>query len=172
MDESYTFLNSLPFYLYFQQHQITSSLCLSIYFSSNTSYCLHIFLSWSFFHHNRKSPQLWLQTYEAYIRLSWTCSFHGGALYLTALFPHFSYKVLGVLPRLVKGLDAISCGENINFLLPSYLYYCVTSVQVFIIYPGGEDHGQPLHRRFLPRQSTSLSIFLAAPDNVYLRLTL
>lgn len=41
-----------------------------------------------------------------------------------ALFPHFSYKVLGVLPRLVKGLDAISCGENINILLPSYLYYC------------------------------------------------
>ena len=86
-------------------------------------------------------------------------------------FPSRAKNILGVLPRLVKGLDAISCGENIYFLLPSYHYYCVTSVQVFIIHPRGEDHGQPLHRRFLPRQSTSLPIFLAAPDNVYPRPT-
>ena len=50
--------------------------------------------------------------------------------YKTVLFPHFSYKVLGVLPRLVKGLDAILCGENINFL----------PVQVFIVHPGGENY--------------------------------
>ena len=79
----------------------------------------------------------------------------------TLLFPHFSYKVIEILPRLVKGLDAISCGENINFLLLNYLYYCVTSVQVFIIHPGGENHGQPLNRRFLPQQSTFISVFPA-----------
>ena len=45
-------------------------------------------------------------------------------------FPIFSYKVLGVLPRLVKGLNAILCGKNINFL----------SVQVFIVHPGGENY--------------------------------
>ena len=54
-------------------------------------------------------------------------------------FPIFSYKVLGVLPRLVKGLDAILCGENINFL----------SVQVFIVHPRGENYlyFRPYHIR-------------------------
>lgn len=59
--------------------------------------------------------------------------------YTTALFPRFSYEVLGVLPRLVKGLNAILSGENINILLLE-VYYCITFVQVFIIYVGGEDH--------------------------------
>lgn len=45
-------------------------------------------------------------------------------------FPIFFYKVLGVLPWLVKSLNAILCWENINLL----------SVQVFIIYPGGENY--------------------------------
>lgn len=93
----------------------------------------------------------------------------------TVLFPRLSYKVLGVLGvllGLVKGLNAISCWGNINFLLPSYHYYSVTSVQIFIIHPRGEDYEQPLHREFLPRQSTSLPTFLMAPDNVCLHLTL
>lgn len=65
------------------------------------------------------------------------------------IFPHFSDKVLGVLLRLVKGLDTILCEENINFVLPHYPYYCGTSVQVFIIYLREEDCRQLLHRQFL-----------------------
>ena len=64
-------------------------------------------------------------------------------------FSNFSYKILGVLLRLVKGLDVILCEENINFLLPSHPYYCVISIQVFIIYLWEEDCRQLLHRRFL-----------------------
>ena len=64
-------------------------------------------------------------------------------------FLHFSYKILGVLLRLVKGLNAILYKKNIHFVLPSHSYYCVTSVQIFIIYPGEEDCQQLLHRQFL-----------------------
>ena len=74
--------------------------------------------------------------------------------YTTALFPHFSYKFLGVLPRLTKET-----------------YYYFTSVQVFIIYPGGENHRQPLYGRFLRQQSTFLPILPAAPDNISFRLS-
>ena len=49
-----------------------------------------------------------------------------------------------------------------------YLYYYDISIQVSIIYPGGEDRRQPLHRRFLPSQSALLSP--SAPDNINLRL--
>ena len=45
----------------------------------------------------------------------------GEHLKRTVHFPHFCYKVLGGLPRLVKALDVIQCRENINFLLPIYL---------------------------------------------------
>ena len=36
---------------------------------------------------------------------------------------------------------------------------------------GGENHRQPLHRRFPPQQSTFLSVFTAAPDNANLHRT-
>ena len=68
---------------------------------------------------------------------------------MTVIFLHFSYKILGVLLRLVQGLNAILCKKNINFMLPSYPYYCVTSVKVFIIYIWEEDCRKFLHRRFL-----------------------
>lgn len=68
---------------------------------------------------------------------------------MTVILSHFSYKILGILLRLIKGLDAILSEENINFVLLSYSYYYVTSVQVFIIYPAEEDCRQLLHRRFL-----------------------
>lgn len=46
--------------------------------------------------------------------------------YTTLSFLHFSYKVLGVLPRLIKGPNAISYAENINILLPICLQRCIT----------------------------------------------
>ena len=58
--------------------------------------------------------------------------------------------------------------------IPSHLgvnlYYYVNSVQVIIIHAGGEDHRQPLHRQFLPQQSTFLPIFPEAPDYINFRL--
>lgn len=44
-----------------------------------------------------------------------------------------------------------------------------TSVQVFIIRAKGEEYRQPLHRRFLPQQSTLLPVFPGAPDNINFR---
>ena len=90
-----------------------------------------------------RRPKFWPQ------KCSFSCKFHLRSirmyfwlnLCMTALFSHFSVQVLGVLPRLAKEV-----------------YYSVTSVQVFIIHPAGEDHIQPLHRRFLPQQSTFLLI--------------
>ena len=51
-------------------------------------------------------------------------------LYDIAL-PHFSYKVLGVLPRLVQGPNAISCRGTIDILLAIYLQRCITVLPLF-----------------------------------------
>lgn len=53
---------------------------------------------------------------------------------LLYLIPRLCYLVHGVHDRLAKET-----------------YYYITSVQVFIIYPGGEDHRQTLHTRSLPQ---------------------
>lgn len=55
-----------------------------------------------------------------------------------------------VLSSPFKDLYAILCGENVDFLTPNYPSYCVTSIQVFIIHPGGENYRLLLHRRILP----------------------
>lgn len=63
--------------------------------------------------------------------------------YMSSPFPHFSYKALEVLLRLVKGPNAISCGKKHQHPaanLSPEMYYCVTFVQVFILRAGGEDH--------------------------------
>lgn len=80
-----------------------------------------------------------------------------------------------------RGLIEANQGSRCHFMQSKHqhpatnlsleIYYCVSSVQIFIIHAGGEGHRQPLHRRFLPQQSTFLPIFSAAPDSINFRLS-
>ena len=105
-------------------------------------------------------PIVYYRWSSPYLRLQYFIQgFNNILFYTTALFPHFSHKVLGFYRGWSRAWMP-SYGENINFLLPSHPYYCVTSVQVFIIYPGREDCRQLLHRRFLPLYISWLSRLL------------
>ena len=79
-------------------------------------------------------------------------------LYASALSPFFLQGFRGFTEagsgfHLMRGKQQFPATN-----LSLEMYYCVNSVQVFIIHPGGEDHRQLLHRRFLPQQSTFLLI--------------
>lgn len=100
--------------------------------------------------------------------------YKGTLSYTTAPVLQFFYKVWGFLLGLVKVLDDILRGENINFLLPSHRYYCVTGLGFHHLSRG---RGLPatcqqlMHSRFLPQQSTFLSKSASISDNGYVRLS-